>query len=172
MLPKAHLTSHSKMSGSRWVSTSLWLSGSWRSFLYSSVHSCYFFIIASVSVRSVWFLPFIVPIFAWNVPLISLIVLKRPLVFPFYCFPLNLCIVPLRRSSYFSLLFSGTRHSLGFIFPFLSCFSRLFFSQLFVRPPQTTILLFCISFPWGWSWSLSPVRHETQSIVHQTLYQI
>ena len=28
--------------------------------------------------------------------------------------------------------------------------SFLFFSQLFVRPPQTTILLFCISFPWGW----------------------
>ena len=23
--------------------------------------------------------------------------------------------------------------------------------QLFVRPPQTAILLFCISFPWGWS---------------------
>ena len=29
MLPKAHLTSHSRMSGSRWVSTPLWLSGSW-----------------------------------------------------------------------------------------------------------------------------------------------
>ena len=27
----------------------------------------------------------------------------------------------------------------------------IFFSQLFVRPPQTAILLFCISFPWGWS---------------------
>ena len=32
MLPKAHLTSHSRMSGSRWVFTPLWLSGSWRSF--------------------------------------------------------------------------------------------------------------------------------------------
>ena len=32
MLPKAHLTSHSRMSGSRWVITPLWLSGSWRSF--------------------------------------------------------------------------------------------------------------------------------------------
>ena len=29
MLPKAHLTSHSRMSGSRWVMTALWLSGSW-----------------------------------------------------------------------------------------------------------------------------------------------
>ena len=36
MLPKAHLTSHSRMSGSRWVITPSWLSGSWRSFLYSS----------------------------------------------------------------------------------------------------------------------------------------
>ena len=35
MLPKAHLTSHSRMSGSRWVITPLWLSVSWRSFLYS-----------------------------------------------------------------------------------------------------------------------------------------
>ena len=36
MLPKAHLTSHSRMSGIRWVIIPLWLSGSWRSFLYSS----------------------------------------------------------------------------------------------------------------------------------------
>ena len=32
MLPKAHLTFHSRMSGSRWVITPLWLSGLWRSF--------------------------------------------------------------------------------------------------------------------------------------------
>ena len=32
MLPKAHLASHSRMSGSRWVITPSWLSGSWRSF--------------------------------------------------------------------------------------------------------------------------------------------
>ena len=31
MLSKAHLTSHSRLSGSRWVITPLWLSGSWRS---------------------------------------------------------------------------------------------------------------------------------------------
>ena len=44
-----------------------------------------------------------------------------------------------------------TLHSNGYIFPFLLCFLHFFFSQLFVRPPQTTILLFCISFSWGWS---------------------
>ena len=32
MLPKPHLTSHSRMSGSSWVIIPLWLSGSWRSF--------------------------------------------------------------------------------------------------------------------------------------------
>ena len=36
MLPKAHLILHSKMSGSRLVTTPSWLSGSLRSFLYSS----------------------------------------------------------------------------------------------------------------------------------------
>ena len=41
VLPKVHLTSHSWMSGSRWMTTPLWLSGSLRSFLYSSsVYSC------------------------------------------------------------------------------------------------------------------------------------
>ena len=50
MLPKAHLTSHSRMSGSRWAITPLWLSGSWRSFLYrSSVYSCHLFLISSAS---------------------------------------------------------------------------------------------------------------------------
>ena len=51
MLSKAHLTSHSRMSGSRWVITPSWLSGLWRSFLYSSsVYSCHLFLISSASV--------------------------------------------------------------------------------------------------------------------------
>ena len=42
MFPKAYLTSHSMISGSRWVITPLWSSGLWRSFLYSSsVYSCH-----------------------------------------------------------------------------------------------------------------------------------
>ena len=65
MLPKAHLTSHSKMSGSRWVITPSWLSRLWRSFLYSSFVYCYhLFLISSASVRSILFLSFIVPICA------------------------------------------------------------------------------------------------------------
>ena len=80
ILPKTHLTSHSRMSGSRWVITPLWFSGSGRSFLYSSsVYSCYLSSISSASVRSIPFLSFILPIFAWNVPLVSLIFLKNSL---------------------------------------------------------------------------------------------
>ena len=46
-------------------------------------------------------------------------------------------------------------------------------SQIFVRPPQTTILPFCISFSWGWSWSLPPVEcHEPLSIVLQAIRSI
>ena len=63
ILPKAHLTSHPKMSGSRWVIIPSWLSGSWRSFLYSSsVYYCHLFLISSASVRFLPFLFFIGPI--------------------------------------------------------------------------------------------------------------
>ena len=45
MLPKAYLTSHSSMSGCRWVITLLWFSGSLRSFLHSSsVYLCHLFL--------------------------------------------------------------------------------------------------------------------------------
>jgi len=87
MLPKAHLASHSRMYGSWLVITSLWLSRSWRSFLYSSsVYYLHLFLISSVSVRSIPFLPFIEPIFAWNFPLVSLIFLKISLDFAFLLF--------------------------------------------------------------------------------------
>ena len=56
MLPKSYLTSHSMMSGSRWVITPLWLSGSLRSFLYSSSVYCFHLLISSASVRSIPFL--------------------------------------------------------------------------------------------------------------------
>ena len=69
MLPKALLTSHSRMSGSRWVITPSWLSVLWRSFLYRSyLYSCHLFLISSASVRSIPLLSFIEPIFAWSVP--------------------------------------------------------------------------------------------------------
>ena len=50
-------------------------------FLYSSMYSCHLFLISSASVKSIPYLSFIVPIFAWNVPLVFLIFLKRSLLF-------------------------------------------------------------------------------------------
>ena len=82
MLLKAHLTSQSRMSGSRVVTTPSWLSRSLRPIWHSSyVYSCHLFIISFASVRSLPFLSFIVPIFAWNVSLISRFFLNRFLVF-------------------------------------------------------------------------------------------
>ena len=111
------------MSGSRWVITPSLLSGSWRSSLYSSVCSCYLFLISSASVRSIPFLFCIVPIFGWNIPLVSLIFLKRSLVFPLVflyffafitedglltspCYSLELCI-QMGNLSFSPLLFTS-----------------------------------------------------------------
>ena len=50
-LPKAHLTSYSRISGSRWGITPSWLSGSLKSFSYSSsVYSCHLFLVSLASV--------------------------------------------------------------------------------------------------------------------------
>ena len=111
------------LSGSRWVITLLWLSGSWRSFFFysSSVYSCHLFSISSAFVRSIPFLSFIEPMFAWNVPLVSLIFLKRSLVFPILLFSSVSFVDHWGRLSYLSLLFFGALHSDGHIFPFLLC---------------------------------------------------
>ena len=55
-------------------------------FVQFSVYSCHLFLIPSASVRSIPFLSFIEPIFAWSVPLICLKFLKRCLVFPILLF--------------------------------------------------------------------------------------
>ena len=67
MLHKPHLSSHSRMSGSRWWSHHHDYLGHLDHFLYSSsVYSCHLFLISSASVRSTEYLSFIEPIFAWN----------------------------------------------------------------------------------------------------------
>ena len=52
MLLKVHLTSHSRLSGSQWVIAPSWLSGSWKSFLYSSI--CSLLMLCS---QIKWYLP-------------------------------------------------------------------------------------------------------------------
>ena len=147
MLSKAHLLSHSRVSGSGWVITPSWLSGSWRSFLYSSsVYFCHQFLVSSASVRSIPFLSFIEPIFAWNVPLVFLIFLKRSLVFPILLFSSISLHCSLRKSflSFLAILWNSAFKwvYLSFLFSFAFRFSS--FLSYLLRPSQTTILPFCI----------------------------
>ena len=51
----------------------------------SSVYSCHRFLVSSASVRSILFLSFTVPIFAWSVPSVFLI-FKKSQVFPILLF--------------------------------------------------------------------------------------
>ena len=134
------------------------------------MYSCYLVLIPSASVRSIPFLSFIVPIFAWNVPLVSPIFLTISLVFPILLFSSISLHWSLWKAFLSLLAVFGTLHSDGNIFPFLLCFLLLFFSQLFVRPLQTATVPCCISFSWGWSWSPPPVWcYEPPSIVLQAL---
>ena len=136
MLPKAHLTSQSWMSGSRWTITPSWLSWSWRYFLYSSsVYSYDLFLISSASVRSIPFLSFIKPIYAWNVPLVSLIVLKRSLVFPILLFS-SISLQWSLRKAFLSLL-AILWHSV-FRCLYLSFYPLLFASLLFTAFCKTS----------------------------------
>ena len=137
MLPKDHLTSHSRMSNSRWVITPLWLSGSWISFLYSSSVYSYHFLKSSASVRSIQFPSFIEPIFAWNISLVSLIFLKRYLVFCIILFSITLhwslgkaflCLLAILWNSAFRCLYVS-------FYPLL--FACLFFTAICKASPDS-----------------------------------
>ena len=132
MPPKAHLTSHSRMSGSRWVFKPSWFSESLRSFLYSSVYSCYLFLISSAFVRSILFLSVIEPIFAWNIPLVSLIFLKRSLVFSLLLFSSISLHWSLRKAflSLLAILWNSTFRWIYLSFSPLP-FASLLFSAIF-----------------------------------------
>ena len=164
MLSKAHLTSHCRMSGSRWVTIPSWFSGSLRPFLYSSsVYSYHFFLISFTSVRPFLFLSFIMPIFAWNIPLTSPIFWKRSLVFPsllffsiyFHCSLKKAFLYPLWRENLWNIWSSKAilwnSPSTVYIFPFLLYLSLLFSSQLFISAIlfQTTFCLLAFLFLGG-----------------------
>ena len=84
MLPKTHLTS--LLALGEWSHHCDYLGREYLFLYSSSVYSCHLSLISSASVRSLPFLSFMEPIFAWNVPLVSLIFLKRSLVFPILLF--------------------------------------------------------------------------------------
>ena len=122
--------------------TPSWLSGSLRSFLYNSVYSCHLFSIFSASVKS---LPFYCAQYCMKCSLDILIFLKRSLVFPILLFssiPLHSLITAegFLISPCISLELC-IQMGISFLFSFAFNFS----SQLFVRPPQTTIFPFCLT---------------------------
>ena len=97
-------------------------------FLYSSVYYCHFFLISSASVRSIPFLSFIVGIFAWNVPLVSIISLKRSPVFPILLFSSISLHWSLRKAflSLLAVLWNAAFKWVYFTFSLLSLASLLF----------------------------------------------
>ena len=112
------------------------------------MYSYHLFLIFSASVRSLPFNSFIVPIFALNVPLVSLIFLKISLVFP-NLFSSYISLHCSLRKAFSSLLAILWYSAFRWVYlSFYLLLLLLFFSQLFVRPPQTTILHFYISFSW------------------------
>ena len=161
------------MSGSRWVTALLWLPR-------SKGHTFFCIVLLGILATSsqslllllgpylLLFLSFIVPILAWNVPSTASIFLKRSLVFPILLFS----SMSLHWSnSNRSLLFFGTLHSGGYIFPLLLCLSPLFSATY--KASSDNHFAFLHFFFLGWSWSLPPVPcHEPLSIVLQSLYQI
>ena len=159
------------MASSKWEITPLWSSGSWGSFFYcSSVYSCHLFLISSASVRSIPFLSFIKPIFALHVPFVYLIFLKRSQVFPILLFS-SISLHWSLRKAFLSLLGILGNSAVKWIYLSFSplLFASLLSSALCKSPSDSHFFLFCI-FPWGWSWSLSPVQcHEPLFIILQAL---
>ena len=111
------------------------------------------FLIYSASVRSIPYLPFFVPIFAWKIPSLSLIFLKRSLVFTILMFSSISLHWSLRKAILKSLLVILWNSAFRWVcISFLLFLLLLFLSKLFLRPPQATILPFCISVSLVWSW--------------------
>ena len=90
------------------------------------LYSWYVFLISSASVRSIPFLSFLVPIYAWNVPLVSLIYLKRSLVFPILLLS-SISLHSSLRKAFLSLLAILWNYAfswgISFPFSFAFCFS-------------------------------------------------
>ena len=171
MLPKARLTSYSRMSGSRWVITPSWLSGSWRSLWYSSSVYSWHLLISSASVRSIPFLSFIVSIFAWNVPLVSLIFLMGSLVFPILLFSSISLHWSLRKVflSLLALLWNSAFKCVCLSFSPLLLASLLF--SAICKVSSGNHFTFLDFFFGGTVWSVPPAQcHEPLSLVLQASF--
>ena len=134
------------------------------------MYSCHLFLISSASVRSIPFLSFIELILAWNVPLVSLIFLKRSLVFPILLFSSISLHWSLRKVlSLLAILWNSAFRWVYLSFSLL-LFTSLLFTAICKASSDSQFLLLCIFFSWGWPWSLYPIQcHEPLFIVHQAL---
>ena len=133
------------------------------------MYSCHLFLISTASVGSILFLSFIVPIFAWIVPLVSLIFLQWSLVFPFLFFHLFLCIDHWGKLSYLFCCSLELCIQMGISFSFSFAFHALLFSAI-GKASSDNHFAFLHFFFWGWSWSLPPVQcYQPPSIVLQAL---
>ena len=105
-----------------------------------SWYSSHLFLISSASVRSLPFLSLLSSsLHEYSVGVSNF--LEEISSLSHSCFPLFLCTVDLRRLSYISLLFYGTLHSVGYIFPFLLAFH---FSSFLIYLSGLLIQLLCI----------------------------
>ena len=118
------------MFGYRWMIELSWLSGSLRPFLYSSMHFCHLFLISS-AFMSLQFLSFNVPIFAWDVPLVCLVFLKRALVFPILLLS-SISFHCSFKKDFLSLLVILWNSAFNWVYLFLSplLFASLLFSDI------------------------------------------
>ena len=117
-------------------------------FLYSSsVYSCHFLLISSTSVRSIPFLSFIVPIFAWNVSLVSLVFLKQSLVFPILLFS-SVSFHWSPRKAFISLLAILWNSAFKWVYFFLFSFAFhvFFFSSAICKASSQPFCLFALLF--------------------------
>ena len=168
VLPKAHMASLFRMSGSGWLATPSWSSSSFGSFLHSfSVYSFHLFLISSVSARYLLFMSFIAHIFGQNDPLVSPVLLKRSLVFPLLLFSSNFIHRSLKKGF---LSLRGILWKSAFSLIYL-CLSPLLFTSLLPfaiceasSDNHFTFLLFSL----GWFCLLPPVQcHRPPTIVLQ-----
>ena len=132
----------------------------------------YLFLISSASVRSIPFLPFLVPTFAWNIPLVSLIFLKRSPLFLILLFSSGSLHWSLSKA-FLSLLAILQNSAFRWIHLF---FSPLLLASLLLSAIWNTSsgnrLAFYISFSWGWFWSRTPVQCYEPLYIVLVLYQI
>ena len=109
MLPEAHLTYPSRISGSRWVDHSIVVIWVFKIFYVLFFHV----FLPPLLLGLNHFCPLIMLNLVWNISLILPIFLKRYLVFSkLFYLPLFLCIFHWRRPSYLSSLISGALHSI------------------------------------------------------------